>query len=197
MFKISSEKRDLFKEMYYFELERKESINSRISVPIGVITILSGAVFYFLNIIDKVPNMKLKLSVKIIFWLFLIVVISTIVLTAMAYYGYKYFYIPIPRDIEKDYKIIQDYYDENYTKYFKSKTQETKDELINKKFDEYLCQRYMDATTSNTKLNTRKLRLLRYAGWGILISLFLGLILFALLKINTQPNNSILCRLFN
>ena len=40
---------DLFKEMFYHEIDQKEKINSKIGIPVGISSLPIGGVFYYVN----------------------------------------------------------------------------------------------------------------------------------------------------
>lgn len=57
------------KERYEKELQRKTELNNMVSIPVGLIPVLIGALAYFFNNLPQNSNDVLY----VIFWIFLIV----------------------------------------------------------------------------------------------------------------------------
>ncbi|MCI4058986.1 hypothetical protein MMK25_24305 [Bacillus cereus] len=161
---------DLFKDMYYYELEQKEKINNRITIPIAIITLLVGlAVYYFKGL----PNIETNFwgcIFFVIYGIYILLIFVSIWFIFKAYYNYKYSYLPTPEVIEGDINKIITYYDENYEEFFKETG--SKQELIERDIDETVSSYYIKATSSNIPHNESKLKLLRYAGNTLIIAVF-------------------------
>lgn len=178
------ERLNLYKQMYYFELEQKEKINSRISIPLGVIVVLIGGMGYFFKYINKMPNEIWVGYYKISLFSFGLLIICSILFVIRAYYGYEYMYVSIPCKLEENYTKLVDYYDNNYEEYFKDYYDKSKDCLIKEDFYENLIKQYVDTTDHNSNLNKRKLNLLRVAGWILLLSIIFGISTYLLFTTN-------------
>ncbi|WP_234122363.1 hypothetical protein [Clostridium hydrogenum] len=181
---IKIDKFTLFEKMYYQEIEQKEKINSRTSIPLSVIFLLVASLGFFFKDIKKFPNATWVGYYKISLAAYCILVCMDIVLVCVAYYGYSYKYIQSPVILEKDYKIIDKYFNDNYEKYFKINTNKTKEELIISGFKDHLCDQYATCTENNTKLNEKKLIYLRYTGWLIMASIVLCAITYLIYILN-------------
>lgn len=169
---VINKKLELAKEMYYFELEQREKLNTRIATPMAIITLLLGlAVFYFKGIKD----IELTIwgwSFYVIYTIYVIFILVAIVLVFKAYYNYKYAYLPEPEDIESDIDEIVKYYDSYYTQYFSDKG--TKQHLIEEDIDATVYSYYKNATIINLKMNEKKFRYLRLTGNVLLMTLLFG-----------------------
>lgn len=181
---MDEDRLELYKQMYYFELEQKEKINSRVTIPLGVIVALIGLSGYLFKYIRKMPNEIWVGYYRTFLFIFIALICISIMIMAMAYYGYEYMYICIPSKIEENYNKTKEYYDANYDEYFKEETSRSKDELIKDDFNENIIKQYIETTDNNSKLNEKKLNLLRKLGWTLLLSVVSGGISYLLFIIN-------------
>lgn len=169
---------EIFKDMYYHELEAKEKINSRINIPIGIATLLTSGAGIFLDKILKASNDYLKGIAIVFFSIYVLALIIMVINIFLAYYWYSYKYIPANYLI--DFKLeVKEYYDENYEEYFSEYGD--KNTLIETDFAEGLTQRYVEAAEWNMCLNEKKLRYLRLCGWMTLIALVSGSLTYIIL----------------
>lgn len=155
--------------MYNYELEQKEKINNRITIPMAIITLLIGlAVFYFKNLDDIGTNIW-GYAFFVIYGIYVLLILVTICLIFRAYYNYEYAYIPSPDVVEADIKKIIRYYDENYEQYFKEKG--PKQDLIEQDIENMISEYYKKSINRNIPMNEKKLKLLRYTGNTLLLAL--------------------------
>jgi hypothetical protein len=87
-----------FKELHNAELSRRDNLNASLSFPVGILTLVGGAIF----------GMLTKISPPFIGWkavlgVMLIAVAACLVTSAIylikAYWGYKYMYLPLPDEL--------------------------------------------------------------------------------------------------
>lgn len=175
-------KLEFYKNMYYWELDIKEKINSRISIPLTVATLLIGGLGYFYKNIIKFPDKACYGVYLIVLSIYTIAVIATVVYTLLAYFKYTYKYVSADYILEFDIN-IKKYYDDNYEDYFKKDGVE-KEKLVERDFEEKLISKYVEATKWNMALNKKKLKHLRMTGWTIIISASSGFISYMLLIFN-------------
>ncbi|MEW4231518.1 hypothetical protein [Priestia megaterium] len=169
---VINKKLELAKEMYYFELEQREKLNTRTATPMAIITLLLGlAVFYFKGVKDIELN-GWGWAFFTVYSVYIIFIFIAIVLVFKAYYNYKYSYLPKPEIIEKDINKIVAYYNSNYDRYFSNEG--PKQDLIEKDIDDALYSYYKKATTTNIEMNEKKFRYLRLTGNFLLITLLFG-----------------------
>lgn len=174
----------LFETRYYHEIDQKEKINSRVSIPLGVVTFLIASLGYFLKDINKLPDATWVGYYKVCLVGYIIFILLSVVLLSLAYYGYEYWYLASPMALFQDLEKIKKYYDENYEEYFSGNTDLSKEELINIDFKNHIQEQYLKATEQNIKLNSKKLILLRWTGWSIIISVVIGAIIYVILNFN-------------
>lgn len=187
MFVINKSTFQLFKEIYNYELDHKEKINSRITVPIAIITLLVGlAVYYF----QGFKNIKLDVfgvSFFIIYALYITSLVIAIVLTFRAYYNYEYKYLPSPEKLDEYVGEISKYYDDNYEAHFKDKGD--KQSLIDNRITQKLYIYYKECATQNIEMNKRKLTYLRYVGYTLIIATILAIISIVPYHLSFQKEN--------
>jgi hypothetical protein len=136
----------LYKEMYWFELNRKEAITSSLNLPVGILAALAGGLLYFVRNVPATAN-EWRIA------LYSALCVGTATLLCSAYYlvrcllGYTYFYIPSPRALEtKDFQALQNYYE----------TYPFAEPGLNEDFLLRLIEYFGDATAQNTRNNESK-----------------------------------------
>src|SRR3990172_5925292 len=91
---------DFYKEMYYFELKRKDTLNSSLGLPIGIVILLAGGVLYY---IQNLPVLSLDVWPGVFFATFIlggICLAVAIVFLVLALWNHEYSYLPTPSEIE-------------------------------------------------------------------------------------------------
>lgn len=169
----------MYKEMYYHELDMKEKINSRVSIPLGIITILVSATFCIIKVFYNIPKSSLKSVCFILLILYSISLIAAIISVIYSYYGYEYHYLPKPRQINNYIESIKNYYEDNYEEYF-SQNDISKQDLILNDINNFFIDKYITTTEHNQKLNFKKLTGQRYTIFFIIITILMGTIFFPL-----------------
>ncbi|MCB0482717.1 MAG: hypothetical protein KDC83_14910 [Flavobacteriales bacterium] len=118
------QKFEFYKEVYFFEHQRKTSIQNAHSIPIGIITVLIGAISFFVNdLINKPIDFGWLLG---LFYLLLFAAIwfigKAFFLLFKTYTGNKYQYIPNLDSLHTYEQQIDAHYKKNITdaniKYF-------------------------------------------------------------------------------
>ena len=181
---------ELYKEIYYKEIEQKEALNSRINIPLGVLTLIAGSAIYFTNNCYSIPAGNWRCGFIMAFSLHIALLITSAVLIFKSYYGYGYLYIPIAKDIDNFSTIYRQYYDENYEAYF-SQRNKTKEELMETDVKNRLLQIYMEAASNNREENFRKIKYLRFVSWSLIAVLFSGAITLFTHTIATGANENV------
>jgi ABC-type sugar transport system permease subunit len=152
---------NFYKESYNAELENKEKINNRITVPISILTLLIGGILIYFKEIDKISNVISKVFFILFLGLSIIAILFCVFFLFKAYYGYTYKYIPLLKDIQDYQNGLIDYYlNENHNYENASYLAELDVQL-------YLENIYVESTTNNMEQNEKKLRYLRQAGWAL------------------------------
>ncbi|MDD4753362.1 MAG: hypothetical protein PHT78_08975 [Desulfitobacteriaceae bacterium] len=168
----------LFKEMYYHEIDQKEKLNTRITIPFGFITILGGLGAYYASNISN-----LMLCTALYFFIICISIYAfNLVLSIYylwhAYTGYDYDYLPFPQPIEENFKYWIQYYEEHYNDYFKKDNGPFKNSLIEEAFEEELVKLYKVAIETNRNSNQEKTKWLRLIAKPIMIAFIAGILAY-------------------
>ena len=159
---------ELFKDAYEFEHQRKDAINSRLSLVFTALTVIIGATTYFINNMNFTPIN----TVRVVFFT-LLGALVTIIGLALYYlfrclFFYKYSYVARPSLIDKYITELEDY-------------EEKLGSPINieEKIEYFLKSQYRDCTSRNRANNKRK------NGYFIrvLMAVFLASIFLSLLAI--------------
>ncbi len=136
------------KEAYYFELERKDRINSNVNIHITIITIVIGAIAFFLN---NLPDPQINIILIMIFYLSLLL---SSVFTLIVFYiifktitGYKYEFIASTETFEN--------YINDVNAYNKQVSKNEKID-INTKFENLLFKQFCKCATRNQINNDKK-----------------------------------------
>lgn len=173
---------ELYKEMYYYELQIRENIDARFTNPFSVYAILIGGMGYLISKVSSLPN-ETKTGIIIVI---LLVYGASLVYTGYclyrAYHRHTYAYIANPKILIEYRMNIESYYNKNYEKYFADKGL-TKEELIKDKFIEYLLERFSEATSINQEANHLKYHLFLKVGNSLVINAILWIITFILIAL--------------
>ena len=166
---------EFFRDAYEFEQERKDAINSRLSLVFTGLVVIIGAVTYFINNVRLSPINGLK-----IVFLALVGALLTVIVFAFYYlfrclFSYEYRYIARPNLIEK---YVREW------KEFNRKTQDAVD--AGEKIRDYLRSQYSDAASKNRANNKRKNGyFVRAVQASCLAAIFVGILVipFYILKV--------------
>lgn len=174
-------KHNLYKELYYNELELKDKITNRVNFAFGIISFISaGVIFVFNKIIlcnDNINAILFWISLSIISLSFLI----SVFLLFKSYFGYSYDYIPSADIIDKSIEEFKQYYYENID-YFNSNSLE-KEDVISNCIKTNMIKLYCNVSTTNRNENLRKSKWLRWFGWSICFLLFILLLSYILVLV--------------
>lgn len=174
---------DVFKDMYYHELNAKEALNSRISVPLTALSIVATLIIYFAGISDKLPALSSTSVLLCAYYLITIVIVILVIYAAilllLLVYGSKYAQSPSP-------KVIEDYVKE-VEQYYASYPEDEKEIRTEYDVKSYLNDLYRDATDKNSANNIEKNNCMRKANICIIVALVLCIVnavpLFMLIRI--------------
>lgn len=172
-------KYDFYKDLYFFELKRKNEILIEHSIPITIITACIAAFFYFANNVD-VEN--LTLNVWATFFL-LFISPSIIAIFLSLYYmwqsfskGFEYKYLPTAVSFHKKFESI-------------STKEKNEKEKKNNKEEKIVIEKLIECATINSENNLKKTRYLHKSKKYIVIALaciFLSSICFYGYKYNDK-----------
>lgn len=162
----------IYKEMYYHELNIKEMLHSRISVPLGSISAIVTIVVFMLT---GAKFLEINMWVKCFFLLLGLCGISAMV--SLFYLGYvifrgnEYRYIPRPSEIEDYIWELDSYHTKLLHRDIKNRS---RNEYIEQKMELFLGNEYKLSIENNLKVNEKKIRYLRYINICTTISLISG-----------------------
>ena len=172
---------DLYKEHYFFEINRRHQLTSQLSIPIGILIILGGLGAYISkNISICSKNMKILFIVLLV--ISTLFFILTIYYLIRSYYGYTYRYIPTPKEIDDYRKQLKEYHERVGNS----------EERVIIEIKEFLTERYAISTHKNTWNNDSKSGFLHKANTALiytLLSLLLNASLFFWINSNNHANN--------
>lgn len=165
MYKCSFE---LFKQMHNFELEQKERINARISIPIGILSLLVGGFIYYFRNSNHLVSGGWLYAFYISLAIYAGLIIHALLLVKRAYFGHDYGYMPKASEIHA----YVDYYANYYDNYLAGQTQQSKDDYIESQLNNRLYEIYIVAIDKSIVSNELKNRYLSSIG-GVLIALII------------------------
>jgi hypothetical protein len=173
---LIKERLEMYKGMYYYELDIKEKINSRISLPLGIIILLLGGGFCFIKDMFDFTQCTMRNIYIILLISYIIFVIGSIISLINSYYGYEYHYLPETSVIEKYIEDVKEYYNKNYEEYFSENSCISKECLIENEVSEFLIKNYISTAEHDQKMNFNKLTWQRHAITFIIIAILTGAI---------------------
>lgn len=151
---------EIYKEHYFFEINRKHQLTSQLGIPIGVLTILGGAIAFFVKSVQYAYDMKfLLLGAAVLISIFFLG--RTIYYLIRSYYGFTYRYIPTPQEIEGYKQELSVYYE----------TERALECDADKEVKEFLSERYAICTHENTINNDSKSAYLHKANTSLIFTL--------------------------
>lgn len=155
---------DLFKELYFFELELKEKITNKSTVYLTIIPLLSGGLLYFGNNLKDIKPGFWFINYCILLCLFLISLIVAITYAIRVLVGNKYLYLTTPQPLhDETEKLIQKYGNQP--------------RIIKVEIEKLLYKEYMELTEINSNLNIKRSSWGNKAGIWIVITAIIGAIL--------------------
>ncbi|GAH58042.1 unnamed protein product, partial [marine sediment metagenome] len=172
--------KEIAKERYQREHDRKDQINNSLSIPIVVIMALIGVLgFFIINFPFRAIIDTPGVLIWIVFVLFGLALLGLIIclLIAICYLnkvfsGLTYAYIPTPKKIKKYTEELKEYYEET--------GEDEIEKMIEKDLEEFLIDEYCKNTEINIAKNKEKSFYLTKAKRFIILSLML-------LVLNTIP----------
>ncbi len=152
----------LFKEHYFFELDRKHKLTTACSVPLGLLAISGGAAaFYLKGVTDSGTHLSPVAAVLLLHALIaaIICAIPGIWFLVRAYHGHTYKYLPTPTDVNTYHKGLVKFHQES------GGTGSEADEELS----EFLLNEYAKCAHNNTLINDARSAYLHSAN-GLIIA---------------------------
>lgn len=137
---------DLYKKLYFHEIEMREKVNARLPIPLAILVAQVSFLGYMLqNVTTGLSNW-----IEILFWgLYVISALATasaIFYFIKSWYGYTYSFLPKAQGTEEYYKELQKFY-EPYR---------NSEEFIRKAMNVYLYNCFIECSTGNTQINDKR-----------------------------------------
>lgn len=151
-----------YKELYLFELQRRSDLTNSLSIPIGIVSIIAGAVFYIIRQISY-PFSGLELPEVIFVSVSTAFLLVSIYLLFRSYFNYAYGYIPTAQQLE-DWRI-------SLTEYYKRNSCANPKSQADTDLTEFLSSKFAKHAHRNTINNDRKSTYLHNANLFIILSL--------------------------
>ncbi|OGS18805.1 MAG: hypothetical protein A3J83_05740 [Elusimicrobia bacterium RIFOXYA2_FULL_40_6] len=175
---------DYYKELYYYEIDRKNSLESSFFYRVTIITLLFSTIVFILNNLPICEQSNIYLV--IFFWTALcicgIASLISLFFLIKSQYNYGYIQIPTSEEIENYRKKIVDYNNNPNTK---CKIDFQKD------LEDLLSQEYSKSTHVNATNNDKKSKYMHKMSTGLIfaiIFLLISAIPFFILK-SRKPDN--------
>lgn len=154
-----------YKRLYYFELDRKDKINSNVHLPMTIVALSIGAVSFFIN---NLPSLAANDNWPIIFFFFLscsvVSIILSVYLIFKTYTGYSYEYVSSTADIDNYVNELQ--------KFNREAGKKTRVD-IQEKFLSLLLKQYCKCATTNSENNDKKAAYFRKSSISIMVAVVL------------------------
>lgn len=159
---------EVLEKNYYFELERRNHIDRKINVPIGIITVLVGSLHYFFQEWKGfiVNSLLLYTYLAILLGLGISIAIS-IYFHIRAYWGHQYMRMASPSQLYHHYEYTCDY--------FRNDPHKVSEESI-----DFILEQYQKSAEHNVKVNDFRLTYYHKGMASIIISIGIGLLLIFL-----------------
>jgi hypothetical protein len=172
-----------YKELYNYEMIRKDKLNDKISTAMLFITLYIAGTNL---VLDSVSQHERNITFGIVVGVGIVSVILFIVslyFGIRTFYGYTYNYLGAEK-VSAAYSAHKLYYMNNYDKYFASNGI-PEQELVEKDFVDELANTYLDAASTAFKNNNKKSKNFTLFSYYIIISLVM--IAVDVLVLNIHP----------
>ncbi len=141
---------EIQKEMYEYEINRKDVLNNKVSLYITLLTGFSGIAIYIIkNLIGNV-NINLILQLEGLS-IIIVLIVANFYSLFNANNMLGYWYIPNSKIMQKKFSEVEDFYSQ-YFEDFRNKS-ETKEELISKMKIKYFEEVLIESATLNKEVN--------------------------------------------
>lgn len=139
----------LQKESYYFEIERKDKLNSSLSFPVGIIALMAGAVSVMSKAVSLPPSDSQKILIVLLLLAGDCLVVSCYYLVR-TYWGHPYKYMPYSGELVEYRKKLYEFYVAS------GKTPQAAESISDQELGEYIVSEYAAGATFNAKSNNKK-----------------------------------------
>ena len=162
-----------FKNMYHYELDRRDNIEQSLTYIISVITVICGVGIYFLNNLPFFESLFWSIAFFISYFLLMESILISTYFFIRTVHNYSYGYIPKPKEIDDDINKFEKYYLDINT------NENEIPELIEEDIRNFLISWYIEASQKNTVNNDLK-SYFRHMTYNSIIISFIFFILSSL-----------------
>lgn len=134
---------EFYKEVYFFEHNRKNSVLNAHGIPVGILTILLGVIGFYIDdlIKEQLPFDWLFFTFSLFLVASIIAIIISFVILVRSYTGHQYEYIPILDKIREFEKSNDAYYQNKKQQADEDFFNHLKDAVVNAASRNYLSNR--------------------------------------------------------
>ncbi|SFK22001.1 hypothetical protein SAMN04488518_103100 [Pseudovibrio ascidiaceicola] len=158
---------EIYKELYFHEIQMRESINSRIQIPAAIIVSNIGVLSYMLS--NVTPTSADFYTAWILLMILNAILLSfSITYLIFAWHGSEYRFLPSSGATREYAKTLE----KHYADY------EDAENLTSNAIYNYLIDKYITCTDTNSKSNDNRSYNIHFSNRFLSLSLFLTLITF-------------------
>jgi len=188
--------KELLKERYYQELERKDRFSDNLSFPTTMISLLIGALLYIVKNLSYINEGTIKNIFYFLFFCLIFSLIAAFYFLIKSTFNYDWQWLPLQKELKEDWDNLVEYYKDEH---FKEYTDIQITSCLNNDFEDILEKHYRDSLEKNLTNNDSKAKYLHESYKCIILSIiFLALVSFPFfhsynikVQINDQNNNKI------
>ncbi|MFW7189921.1 hypothetical protein [Lysinibacillus sp. BNK-21] len=159
---------ELYKELYFKELERKEQISARLQWIISFWLIVMGGILFSLNNIHKIAS-DMKIYFFVLIFVSLLAMLRSTLYIGFCLWGKTIDYLPSPKSIEREYENLVTHY-AGYPEYQGE---------IEKVFEKRMMEIFNECSTLITRVNDTTITKLVKSTQSMLIAAILLLLSFS------------------
>lgn len=166
----SAQLRELYQQHYFHETERRDQINNSLAIPLGIISIVSGAFVVVAKELDYPFDISEKFQIALLLLTAISITLAAFFLVR-SYWGYGYGHMPRADELKKYHTELLDHYIST------GKTKIDAESLAHDEVLEYIDSEYANNATKNAENNDKKsANLFKASGLTILS---VGLLVFS------------------
>jgi len=107
---------EFHRDNYLKELQRKHDLGSSIALPVGIVSVIGGAIFLFLKDIKGFSYDLIFSCLAIFLAVSVVSLITAVVFLILSDYNFGYIYVPTSSEVKKYYDDLVEYYEGNSEK---------------------------------------------------------------------------------
>lgn len=143
---------DICEKAYYYEIDRMDKLNSRITIPIGILTVFGGFVINGLAKFFSFPDTQWVGVYKALALVSMCVLAVAVYLAIRAYHGYNYGHITSFAEIDEYYRQLIEH------KKAQGKNEADANSEADNDINKYYIEKLKECRDLNFDLNSKKLK---------------------------------------